>query len=352
MKNADFARDLALHIRKRPGMYLGSLSMRSILQMLKGTIDVVTQGATDPVVKMILLSDKQFQVSFYGVKVNGLVKVLNDVLLNGKSDEIVFEPLTFLFFGDPVIITIRDGNRKLVYTGVKGTVTQSSEITTQDTDEDVILDFTKDEEVLPDLNLMYELLNPPLRRYAELRPQCRIITEDQTGVEFQRNVFHYPSGLLHRMDELLQQMPGKGRFKTGISTEIGGYHYQIAISFGNETIGTPFIRTYAGLRATRYGGSLHDGILDGIRDVFKWLADRAVAWPEVKHGLIMLALVDGPDFSFTGATREELDMPVIKKEVRKLVGEELQKYFSANVEAAEAVRASLSDRLHQERDSQ
>jgi DNA gyrase/topoisomerase IV subunit B len=200
----------------------------------------------------------------------------------------------------------------------------------------VIIDFVPDKEVFKEFEIVYEQINAFLQQFAYLNPELKFISEDHAGKEFQRNVFHYPKGVFQQLDLYLSQkdvwyIPV---FRFDIDAAFNHYHYNIAIYGPDSWIKKGYQKTFAGNIETHKGGSLEDGIVQGLLLGIKALAKKAqrkihVNEREIKTCFTFIATVQGKEFSYEGSTRLKLGVPLIKKEVTAIVYERMMEYYLA-----------------------
>lgn len=324
------------HMRMRPGMYMRNLSIIGFFDITKSLLEETTLDATAPVVTVGVLSSERVTFSVNHISITPLLKLLELVYEDERAVGGFWALLLFLYFGDPAVITFRGEGMETIFTGKAGKIERSANVY-NGTGNELIIDFKIDRTILPGISLMFEMLVRPLSEYAMLRPQCKIILEDHSGGELQRNIFHYPTGLSHKMDELIQCTHAFRRSKIEIKASIEGYKYQIVLSLGQEELNTPVIETYAGIWVMKFKGSLYKGVVAGLRNALKSNTGKKIAEKNVRRGLLMLASVDGPQLCFSGATREKLDMPEVKNAAQKLVRRELSAWFANNPGVSDSI---------------
>jgi DNA gyrase/topoisomerase IV subunit B len=206
----------------------------------------------------------------------------------------------------------------------------------EEVEKTITLDFTLDPTIFKDFVIKYNDITPFLQQFAYLNSELKIIGNDRTGEELQRNVFHYPKGISMQLDDMIQQAYYPFVWcRTDIEAIKNGYHYRIALC-NNVWNQHEFVKTFAGNIEMLSGGSLENGIVQGISRFLKIIADskslkiRATK-KEVKRHLVFMAVVKGKDFVFEGSTRKKLGMKEIQQDVRELVSEHLMaSYESGN----------------------
>jgi DNA gyrase/topoisomerase IV subunit B len=91
--------------------------------------------------------------------------------------------------------------------------------------------------------------------------------------------------------------------------------------------------TYANNDALIFGGSLEQGVLDGLFLAVKQAANRqniVVDKRKLKKHFILLAVIKGDNFMFYGSTKTKLYMPLVRQKIKKFVAEQTAVYFKDN----------------------
>lgn len=329
-------------IRKRPGMFLGELRLPGFKQMLEYLFEEILRDCFEnPIFEIDFYPENRFTVRVSKINTKQFLLRLDN--LQPTDDSITSLGLgTIIVLSADISIAVNDLPTLIVLYGQKGnfeTVTSTS----QEKENNVIISYTVDKEIFKDLEFVYEQINGFLRQFAFLNPHLKIISTDKTIDEFQRNVFYYPTGVLKELDYFISQQPyGLHSNRIDIDAQIDKYSYKIGILYSNIWLNTSFIKTYAGNIETFLGGSLYDGILEGLvlatkKVAQKENADIVINRRLVKKELIVIAAVQGDDFEFEGSVKRKLGMPGIKKDVMQLVSERATTYFESNPKATESI---------------
>jgi len=218
----------------------------------------------------------------------------------------------------------------------------------------VVLQAVVDTAIFEGLEISYAQLNTHLQRLAYLNPAVKIITEDKTPEAFQRNIFHYPDGVIQQLRDYVAQ--GEPFYFDEVPAfsftgEIDGCEIRVACQVYNEE--RSMIRSFANNIETREGGTFLNSILDGMA-----LAAKQQAWSEfhvlrlgrqsLAKKLILFAAIRGEHMNYQGATRSKLGMPELQKPVKHLICAAFASYLAANAKVLHSLISTFSLRTDDE----
>jgi len=331
-------------IRKRPGMYVGSLDAKGIYVMIENFLlhlimsynlkEVIIELCTDN--KVNITSSKLDILPFiqnmntikgeYDVRDLSILKKIMDIgVLIGLSESIKIQACSVA-----QIYTI-EGSR-----GEFDLNTNGASIS-----DNLLIELLPDRQVFTNTDINFDFLNSIFRRIAYLNPEIKIISIDTGHNEYQRCVFHYPQGIFQKMDNLIAERTfNHPSFRLDIDTVKNDYHYRISLCSLGYTI-SPYMQSFASYVDTIYHGSLMDGVVKGIIQAVDDFSIKNNIKIDLssedileEEGFIIMASVMGDNFSFGGSLKIKLDMPQLETDVQEIVYEELSEYFEANAEKA------------------
>jgi DNA gyrase/topoisomerase IV subunit B len=314
-------------IRKRPGMYIGSLDMKGKKYLILQTIDSYIIKEDSFVSFNITLkqddfieicfdeygSDVDFEIVFHDFYWLDVLKSLNQFLEIRTTEGIQIFERGILISTDPNPIYVK-----------KNTIL-----------------FKLDNEIFDNISIFYEALFQPLKERAILNKNLSILYKDEREQQLKQNYFYYEEGVKSYMPEFeLNGFSEQGQTfyfdetREEISYEFGffwdGYlQDNILISFVNND-------------KLRHHGSLTDGIIDGIlaaakklvaenlelsaqynkKDKFKFSKKQAI------HGLRLFASVKMKSPHFWGSTKEKLDEHIVYLDAKNMVFDRLYAHFT------------------------
>ena len=298
-------------VRKRPIMYIGNDRMVGLFNGL--LIDIVEICKTDNLIfEITILSDREF---ILGITSN---QVLNKLWTHFSSEN---DDLQNYF---PKVLHILAS-----YFQIKHIDKSKTEIS-----------FTIEEESLISPNIDYLNLNAKMLQFALLNRNCEIITIDKRQKVTSQNFFHFPQGIFYLFDKATTEILGKPEFKLTIEREINNKQYQIGLAFRTDWYPSPNIISFANDVHNICGGSLVDGILDGLLTACKTykkennLTTYKVTRKKFTNGLILICAVRGQDFKYGGSWKETLENDEVQKDVKKIVSELALEFFKTEKEKA------------------
>lgn len=329
-------------IRKRPGMYIGELRLPGFKQMFEYLFEEILEDCfVNPVFEISFFQENKITIKIINTDTKKFLLRIDQI--QTSYDQISSFGLgVFIALSADITIAINDLPSLVVLYGKKGDF-ETVASTSKDKERSILLTYTADKEIFKDFKLVYEEINSFLRQFVFLNPSLKIISVDKTTEELQRNIFYYPTGVLKQLDYFIsQQVYGLPYLRVDINAKINHYSYIIGISYSNIWLEKYFIKTYAGNIETYLGGSLNEGILEGLMLSISNLAQKEnieiVITEEIaKQQLIVIAAVRGENFIFEGSIKRKLDMPKLKKDVRELVYDYMVNYLSTNPKAAQYI---------------
>lgn len=321
------------HIRKRPGMFIGYLSFHGIINIVAFFLDD------------ILINNKgKFEVNIYFHKNNYIAIEIKNINTNLFTESI--EKLTndkgFVSLGLPIIIALGEqaeiniSNNGTIYTlSSKNGNYQYSKAISNHEDSHLKVNFKADEAIFEsNLDLNYEVFNQFFRKYSSIHFNCKIISRENRTPIAQTICFNYPKGLSNILDlKIAKQDQSPPFLRLDLITQIDNYEYQICFSFHSFLYRQTKIKTFANYDELIYGGSLEDGIIDGLFLAFKELANKKnieVSRKKIKKHLILMAAIKGENFNFYRSTRTELNMPKVRKAIKQFVADRTLIYLKEN----------------------
>jgi len=193
-------------------------------------------------------------------------------------------------------------------------------------ENEVLVNFELDTSIVNNTSIDYHELCEKVMLLAILHRNAEIITKDLRRRFNNENYFHFPLGVFYLLDRLVKKDLCKPVFKVRYDGFIQETHYQIGIVYCTHWSPKPTILSFANENNTTRGGSLVNGILDGLTSGYRLyaknngLTDLTIAKKEVYNGLILVCAVKGEDFVYSGSYfKETLENDEVKSQAKKLV---------------------------------
>ena len=205
------------------------------------------------------------------------------------------------------------------------------------------INFLPDSEIFEKTRFKAEEVKSRMHETAYLNPELTIIFEDRRGTEVEHIEFHEPDGLvgfvkdLNRSQETIHDVVCFKGESEGITVE-GAFQYinefhENVLGFCNNIYnaeGGTHITGFKTVFTTVINGYARElGILKE--------KDPNFTGADVRNGMTAVISIKHPAPRFEGQTKTKLDNQDASKATSKVTGEEIQRYFDRNLETLKAV---------------
>lgn len=299
------------HLRMRPGMYIGSGS-RGIINLLKGLIsDCVELTESDNFFfKIILEPEQKFELE---------IVTLSEISLFEKS-------------------IVDNNNFKNYY--LKASKILSSKFCFKSVSSSkTLLTFKLDQTILSEAVDYLELLEGMLQ-WCYLNRNSEILLIDKREKFLNQNYFSFPEGVKYLYSKMVRDSLGKPEFEIAFDQKLNGIDYQIFLGYRTDWYPPSAIASFANDIHTECGGSLVDGIMNGLISGCKKyvrdnnLVDYKIRKKKFNNGLILVASIRGSEFKYGGSFKETLEEEKVKRDITKIVKQLTIEFISKNKEKA------------------
>ncbi len=356
-------------VRKRPGMYIGSVSTKGlnhlIYEIVDNSVDEHLAGYCSQI-EVYLEKDGSCTVSDngrgipVGMHAKGMSAerlVFTTLHAGGKFDDSVYKTSGGLHgVGSSVVNALstyldievsRDGyihhdhyergNPTVdLIDGLLPTIGKTKKTGTR-------INFLPDPEIFEKTRFKAEEVKSRMHETAYLNPELTILFEDRRGAEVERMEFHEPDGLVGFVKDLngSQETIHDVVYYKG---ESEGITVECAFQYINE-----FHENVLGFCNNIYNaeGGTH---ITGFKTVFTTVInsyarelgilkekDTNFTGADVRNGMTAVISIKHPDPRFEGQTKTKLDNQDASKATSKVTGDEIQRYFDRNLETLKAV---------------
>lgn len=324
-------------IRKRPPLYTGSLNIEGIKTMLGYLFDEIPKNNSTRVeITIGCKKDNCISIAINDIDMTLFredllnLNVINTIRRNSAL------PVIVALSGD-VRIKLQNQQTLIELSANKG-IFEYTMSSVSDNLNKIEIDFKIDPEIFKNVEINYEVLNQFIRKYALINTDFRIISSDTTKDIEQINLFNYPTGLSAELDyKIGVEKYGNTMLRLDLTTKIKDFEYQICFAYKDSWVAQTYIVTYANYDDMIFGGSLEDGVIDGIiKAVKQWAKQNEqstkIDYKIARQRLILIAVVKNRmgKFKFGGAIRGNLEMPNLRKRIKEYVSQELNTYFTEN----------------------
>ena len=302
-------------IRKRPGMYLGSVGSKGLINLVKGILlDSIDElKSEDLFFHFTIISHNNYQISITSIS------EFTEVMLNPTTET----------------KHIRDN----FHFSVLKALSQKLKIN-QTAKKNLLIKWSFDQKAFPIKKVDFVHLNEMATQIAYLHRQSEILISDKSGKYLNQSFFSYPEGIRYIYERCKVEAFGTPKFEIKFEGGINDNEYQIFLGYRTDWYPTPQIVSFANEIHTIFGGSLVDGILEGlISGCRKHVKDSKLENHKIKkkkfnNGLILVCAVKGQDLIYAGSFKESLFDDKIRKDVKKIIKLKTLEFINQNEEKA------------------
>ena len=356
-------------VRKRPGMYIGSVSRKGlnhlIYEIVDNSVDEHLAGACDTIYVTLekdgscTVEDngRGIPVGMHAKGVSAARVVFSTLHAGGKFDNAAYKTSGGLHgVGSSVVNALstyldvqisRDGcihhdryekGRPVVdlVDGLLPVIGKTKKTGTK-------INFLPDPEIFEKTRFKEDEVKSRLHETAYLNPALTIVYEDRRGDETEHIEYHEPDGIVgfvKDMNKDLEVLHEVIYFKG----ESEGITVEAAIQYTNE-----FHENILGFCNNIYTaeGGTH---ITGFKTIFTTVInsyarelgilkekDPNFTGADVRNGMTAVVSIKHPDPRFEGQTKTKLDNQDASRVTSKIVGEEIQLYFDKNLEILKTV---------------
>ena len=356
-------------VRKRPGMYIGSVSTKGLNHLIYEIVDnAVDEHLAGFCTEIHVTLEKDGSVTISdngrGVPVGMHAKgvsaeriVYTTLHAGGKFDDSAYKTSGGLHgVGSSVVNALsaymdvqvsRDGyihhdryERGIpvveLEDGLLPTIGKTRKTGTK-------VNFLPDDTIFEKTKFKAEEVKSRMHETTYLNPNLTIIFEDLRGAEPEHIVYHEPDGILGFIRELNAKKESvhepvyfKGE-ADGIEVEVA---FQYVNEFHENILGfcNNIYNSEGGTHLTGFKTTFTTVIIQYARELGILTAtDPKFTGADVRNGMTAIVSIKHPDPRFEGQTKTKLDNPDASKATGKVVGEEIVRFFDRNLETLKNV---------------
>ena len=356
-------------VRKRPGMYIGSVSTKGlnhlIYEIVDNAVDEHLAGYCDRI-RVTLEADgsatiddngRGIPVGMHEKGVSAERLVFTTLHAGGKFDNSAYKTSGGLHgVGSSVVnalstrLTVRVRNGGLVYedryeqgipvieleNGLLPVVGKSRESGT-------CVNFLPDGTIFEKTRFKEDEVKSRLHETAYLNPQLTIVFEDKRRETPEVIEFHEPDGIVGFIKDLNKTKEAVSDI-IYFSGESEGISVEVALQYVNE-----FHENVLGFCNNIYnaeGGTHRTGFKTMFTSVINSYSrelnilkekDANFTGADVRNGMTAVVSIKHPDPRFEGQTKTKLDNQDAAKVVSKVTGDEITRYFDRNLETLKSI---------------
>ena len=356
-------------VRKRPGMYIGSVSRKGlnhlIYEIVDNSVDEHLAGVCDTI-RVTLEADgsctvedngRGIPVGMHKKGVSAARVVFSTLHAGGKFDNAAYKTSGGLHgVGASVVNALstymdveisRDGyvhhdryergvpTVELV-NGLLPTIGKTKKTGTK-------INFLPDPEIFEKTRFKEDEVKSRLHETAYLNPALTIIYEDRRGEEVEHIEYHEPDGIIGFVKEMNQNSEClhdviyyKGESE-GISVEVA---FQYTTEFHENVLGfcNNIYNAEGGTHLTGFKTTFTQVINSYARELgILKEKDANFTGTDVRNGMTAVISVKHPDPRFEGQTKTKLDNQDAARATGKVTNDEIQMYFDRNLDTLKAI---------------
>ena len=356
-------------VRKRPGMYIGSVSRKGlnhlIYEIVDNSVDEHLAGVCDTI-RVTLEADgsctvedngRGIPVGMHKKGVSAARVVFSTLHAGGKFDNAAYKTSGGLHgVGSSVVNALstymdveisRDGyvhhdryergvpTVELV-NGLLPTIGKTKKTGTK-------INFLPDPEIFEKTRFKEDEVKSRLHETAYLNPALTIIYEDRRGEEVDHIEYHEPDGIIGFVKEMNQNneclhdvIYYKGESE-GISVEVA---FQYTTEFHENVLGfcNNIYNAEGGTHLTGFKTTFTQVINSYARELgILKEKDANFTGTDVRNGMTAVISVKHPDPRFEGQTKTKLDNQDAARATGKVTNDEIQMYFDRNLDTLKAI---------------
>ena len=356
-------------VRKRPGMYIGSVSTKGLNHLIYEIVDnAVDEHLAGYCSKITVILEKDgsatvsdngrgIPVGMHEKGISAERLVFTTLHAGGKFDNNAYKTSGGLHgVGSSVVnalskhLTVRVKDGKNVYEDTYECGNPTTELVNgllpvvgRTRETGTTISFLPDDTIFDKTRFKEDDIKSRLHETAYLNPALTIHFEDCRGTEPEILDYHEPEGIvgfikdMNKSCEAVTDVISFQGESDGISVE-GAFQY--INEFHENVLGfcNNIYNAEGGTHLTGFKTQFTTIINSYARELnILKEKDQNFTGPDVRNGMTAVISIKHPDPRFEGQTKTKLDNQDAAKVVAKVVGEELTRFFDRNLETLKAV---------------
>jgi DNA gyrase subunit B len=359
------------HVRKRPGMYIGSTGPRGLRHLINEVVDNAIDEAMVGhcnKIQVVINKDGSVMVDDDGrgipvddhptEKIPGVELVLTTLYSGGKFDDKTYKVSGGLHgvgvsvvnaLSEWLIVEVSRDGKVYRQQYKKGICITGLEVVGKRKKPGTMIHFMPDMGIFDDLDYESRIVASRLRELAFLNKGLAIVYKDHMGSEKVEEEYRYAGGTSAFVLHLNEEIVGKRRlYKKPIhfETEKDGTIVEVAI-LHNESY-RELIYTFVNNINTHEGGTHLSGLKSGLtRSINDYSrrnnmlknsqSQKGILGEEVREGLVVILNLKVREPQFEGQTKTKLGNSEVKGVVESVVYEKLSMYLEENPSRAKRI---------------
>ena len=351
-------------VRKRPGMYIGSVSTKGlnhlIYEIVDNSVDEHLAGYCDTI-KVTLEADgsatvedngRGIPVGMHEKGISAERLVFTTLHAGGKFDNSAYKTSGGLHgVGSSVVnalstkLTVRVKSGGCIYEDhyergipVMDLVDGLLPVVGKTRETGTMINFLPDDTIFDKTRFKEDEVKSRLHETAYLNPKLTILFEDKRKEEPEKVTYHEPEGIIgfikdmNRSKETVHDVIYFSGESEGISVEVA---FQYVNEFHENVLGfcNNIYNSEGGTHLTGFKTQFTNVINTYARELnILKEKDANFTGADVRNGMTAVVSIKHPDPRFEGQTKTKLDNQDAAKAVAKVTGEEIVRFFDRNLE--------------------
>ncbi len=356
-------------VRKRPGMYIGSVSTKGlnhlIYEIVDNSVDEHLAGYCDTI-KVTLEVDgsatvedngRGIPVGMHEKGISAERLVFTTLHAGGKFDNSAYKTSGGLHgVGSSVVnalstkLTVRVKSGGCIYEDryergipVMDLVDGLLPVVGKTRETGTTISFLPDDTIFDKTRFKEDEVKSRLHETAYLNPKLTIIFEDKRKEEPEKVTYHEPEGIIgfikdmNRSKETVHDVIFFSGESEGISVEVA---FQYVNEFHENVLGfcNNIYNSEGGTHLTGFKTQFTNVINTYARELnILKEKDANFTGADVRNGMTAVVSIKHPDPRFEGQTKTKLDNQDAAKAVAKVTGEEIVRFFDRNLETLKSI---------------
>ena len=356
-------------VRKRPGMYIGSVSTKGlnhlIYEIVDNSVDEHLAGYCDTI-KVTLEADgsatvedngRGIPVGMHEKGISAERLVFTTLHAGGKFDNSAYKTSGGLHgVGSSVVnalstkLTVKVKSGGCIYEDryergipVLDLVDGLLPVVGKTRETGTAINFLPDDTIFDKTRFKEDEVKSRLHETAYLNPKLTIIFEDKRKEEPEKVTYHEPEGIIgfikdmNRSKETVHDVIFFSGESEGISVEVA---FQYVNEFHENVLGfcNNIYNSEGGTHLTGFKTQFTNVINTYARELnILKEKDANFTGADVRNGMTAVVSIKHPDPRFEGQTKTKLDNQDAAKAVAKVTGEEIVRFFDRNLETLKSI---------------
>ncbi len=356
-------------VRKRPGMYIGSVSTKGlnhlIYEIVDNSVDEHLAGACDKICvtleadgsATIADNGRGIPVEMHEKGMSAERLVFTTLHAGGKFDDSAYKTSGGLHgVGSSVVnalserLTVRVKKGGYIYEDKyeRGNPIVALEqgllpVVGKTRETGTTINFLPDDTIFDRTRFKEDEVKSRLHETAYLNPKLTIVFEDKRGAEIEHLEYHEPEGIvgfikdMNKSKEMVHDVVFLSGESDGVQVEIA---FQYVNEFHENVLGfcNNIYNAEGGTHLTGFKATFTNVINNYARELnILKDKDQNFTGADVRNGMTAVVSIKHPDPRFEGQTKTKLDNQDAAKAVGKITGDEVTRFFDRNLETLKSV---------------